>query len=233
VRNTASNGIAMSVENFSASSSDNTLLVSTQGTGDIVSFDSYHGTGSWDREFKFTNSGDGRCDGSWIGGGADYAEFFKLADVDEVIKPGDVIAMSPTIGYSVEKASASKNQLVLGVYSTNPVVVGNSSAEEDPKNAVLVGLMGVVPTHVCAENGAIHIGDFVTASSIEGVAAKAISSGMVIGRAMEDYTAATPGLIKVMVDVGYADLDNAGETESLRAEVQELKVLVEKLAGQQ
>jgi len=162
--NTAGDGIAMSLKNSSASSSDVVLLVSSLGTGDIARFDSYHGTGTWDPVFRFDNDGDGYCDGAWYGGGADYAEFFTKADAKEEIHPGDVIAMSPDKDYSVEKANASHNRLVLGVYSTNPVIAGNSSAEGNPENSVLVGMIGVVPTKVCIENGGIQIGDFLTVS---------------------------------------------------------------------
>ena len=206
-RNSSASGIALSVENTSWSSGDNALLVSNKGsTGAIASFDSWHGTNSWDREFKFTNDGDGRCDGSWIAGGADYAEFFDKADPAEGFEPGDVICMSPDKGYSVIKAVAGREQLLVGVYSTNPAVVGNSSAEEDPDNAVLVGMMGVVPTKVSTENGPIAIGDFLALSSRDGVAAKATRSGMVIGRAMESYDGTSHGIIKVMVEPEWVQL---------------------------
>lgn len=233
-RNTASGGIALSVENSSTTSTDNALLVTTQGsTGDIASFDSWHGTGSWDREFRFTNTGEGRCDGSWVAGGADYAEYFPKSDLGAILEPGDLVAMSEKVSNTVEKAGIDKRQLLIGVYSTNPAFVGNSSAEEDPGNAVLVGLMGVVPTKVCIANGPILIGDFLTASSTEGVAAKAVSTGMVIGRAMENYDATTPGLIKVMVEVDWVSIDNGMDSEALRAEIQELRVMIGELTRQQ
>ena len=103
----------------------------------------------------------------------------------------------------------------MGVYSTNPAVVGNSSAEEDPDNAVLVGMMGVVPTKVSTENGPIAIGDFLALSSRDGVAAKATRSGMVIGRAMESYDGTSHGIIKVMVEPEWVQLERDYALEAL------------------
>jgi hypothetical protein len=232
--NTANTGIALSIENSSEYSSDNVLLITSRGSsGNLARFDSFHGpSGSWDIEFTFTNNGDGLCDGSWQGSGADYAEYFPKANAKEEMQPGDVIAMSSDTDYAVEKANASKKQLVIGVYSSNPVVVGNSSAEGGPDNSIIVGLMGVVSTRVCTENGPIKIGDFVTTSSLEGVAAKAVSSGMVIGRAMENYNGASTGMIKVMVDVSWVEMDHSTELESLRAEIQQLREMVTQFSQQ-
>ena len=232
--NTLPGGIALSIENSSNTSSDNVLLITSQGsTGNLASFDSYHGTGTWDREFRFTNTGDGRCDGTWITGGADYAEFFPMFDPAEVLESGDVIAISDKKGYTVEKATASKNQMVLGVYSTKPAVIGNSNAEEDPENAALVGLIGVVPTKVCTENGPIRIGDFISVSSTPGIAAKALASGMMIGRALENYDGTGQGMIKVMVDVNDVSLDIRQELEALNAQVRELRDMVSSLSDQE
>lgn len=200
VTNSASNGLAMIIENSSSISNDNVVLISQKGsTGDIMSLDSYHGTGSWDREFRFTNNGDGRCDGSWIGGGADYAEYFPKADTSIDYEPGDVMLISPK-GYAVETMGEKSSNRILGVYSTKPLVIGNSSAEADPENSVLVGLLGVIPTKVSVENGPIKVGDFITSSSKAGIAMKATSPCMVIGRALENFDGKGEAKIKVMVN---------------------------------
>ena len=96
----------------------------------------------------------------------------------------------------------------------------------------MVGLLGVVPTKVCTENGEIKIGDFLTISSIDGVAMKAISSGMVIGRAMEDYDASIPGLIKVFVSPQWVIRDNSTNTKILEARIQKLEAQLENLIHQ-
>jgi hypothetical protein len=231
-KNTASAGIALAVENSSSSSSDNALLVTNYGsTGNLASFDSYQGSNTWNRRFRFTNGGQGRSDVGWVGGGADYAEFFPKADPSKEYEPGDVISMSAMISYSVESAVVQDPNLMLGVYSTNPVVIGNSSAEKDPDDAVLVGLMGVIPTKICDENGSVRIGDFLTISSTPGVAMKATKSGMVIGRAMEDFSEGQTGMIKVYVEVDWVQFDDKDreiealqhQTEKLQSEAQVLR----------
>ncbi len=238
--NTAAGGIALSVINRSTSSTDNVLLVQNFGSvGNLASFDSWQGNGTWERRFKFSNDGNGSCDGSWTAGGADYAEFFPKADPSIEYEPGDVIAMSAKIGYTVESGDVQNPNLILGVYSTNPAIVGNSSAEKDPDDAVLVGLMGVIPTKICDENGPVRIGDFLTISSTPGVAMKATKSGMVIGRAMEDFSENLTGMIKVYVEVDWVQINDGeseikalqSETQALRSEIDELKSLVKNLTN--
>jgi len=241
--NTSSSGLALIVENSSNSSSDNTLLVSQKGTGDIVSFDSYHGTGSWDREFKFTNNGDGRCDGSWIAGGADYAEFFPKADINTEYEVGDIITMSPNKTYTVEGATKENAQLIIGVYSSNPAIVGNAEAEKDPENSVLVGMVGVIKTKVNTENGAIKIGDYITISSTPKVGMKATKNCMIVGRAMDNYDSEGTGIINVLVETDWyynteegnitsSEIKNTlnkqqSDIEILKAEIEQLKQILE------
>ena len=56
-----------------------------------------------------------------------------------------------------------------------------------------VALAGRVPVKISLENGDIHRGDYLTSSSIKGYAMKATSGGLIIGRAMEDFTSSNIG----------------------------------------
>lgn len=195
-------GIAQILETTNQENDDTTLLIVQRGNesnSDFIRLDAYPPAG-WNRRFRFTSSGDGRCDGSWIGGGADYAEYFPKAEPLETFEPGDVVLLS-TKGFSVEKGEEPYSKRIAGVYSTNPVVVGNSTAEKDPENQVLVGMMGVVPTKVITDNGTIEVGDFITAAGTKGCAMKANKPGMVIGRALEPYNGKGVGKIKVYVNI--------------------------------
>ncbi len=229
--NTASNGLSMIIINSNSSSTDNALLVTQKGTGDIASFDSYHGTTGWDREFRFTNTGDGRCDGSWIAGGADYAEFFPKADITKEYEVGDIITMSPIKAYTAEGATINNDKLILGVYSSNPAIIGNSQAEKDPENSVLVGLVGVIKTKINTENGPIKIGDFITISSTPKVGMKATENCMVVGRAMDNYDKDGTGLINVLVKVEWYyntaedDITSSGITDILKKQEQKINSL--------
>jgi len=243
--NSSSSGLAMIIETSSYASSDNTLLVTQRGsTGDIASFDSYHGSSTgWDREFKFTNNGDGRCDGSWIAGGADYAEFFPKANINIEYEAGDIITMSPNKTYTVEGATKENAQLMIGVYSSNPAIVGNAEAEKDPENSVLVGMVGVIKTKVNTENGPIKIGDYITISSTPKVGMKATKNGMVVGRAMDNYDSKGTGMINVLVETDwYYNTEEGNITSSeikntlnkqqydieiLKSEIEQLKQILE------
>jgi hypothetical protein len=68
-----------------------------------------------------------------------------------------------------------------------------------------MGVIGVIPTKVCLEGGAIKRGDLLVTSSTPGAAMKAdpekVRIGQVIGKALEDYNATGIGKIKVLVSI--------------------------------
>ena len=74
---------------------------------------------------------------------------------------------------------------------------------------VPLGVIGVIPTKVCGENGPIKRGDLLVTSSVKGHAMKAISkngdgvfpSGAILGKALENFDGNGKGLIKVLVNV--------------------------------
>ena len=236
--NSAPLGIALMAENSSTTSSDAAVLFTQKGSsGDILALDSWHGTGSWDREFRFTNTGNGMCDGSWTGGGADYAEYFIKTDPSKEYEPGDVIEVSAK-GKTVESSTSEYSTKVVGVFSTNPVVIGNGSSDGAPENSVLVGMMGVVPTKVTNMNGEIKVGDFITSSSIQGVAMKADKPCLIIGRALESYNSKDVSKIDVLVNPGWAGNEAQiiehntrlnkieEENEKLKKEIEEIKKVI-------
>jgi hypothetical protein len=144
--------------------------------------------------------------------GSDFAEAFDALGGKESFEPGDVVVISVAKSGSVEKSSKTYDVRVVGVYSTRPGVVG---ADKDgvtrlDQNDIPVAIMGVVPTKVTAENGAIEPGDLLTTSSLPGHAMKAppVASngsnwyppGTIIGKALEPLRSGT-GLIKVLINV--------------------------------
>ncbi len=221
---TGTQGIALMAHNTSTSSTTEALIVNKEnGTGNIVRFDQGD---PWNIRFAFTLDGNGRCDGSWTGGGADFAEFFELEDHSAQYEPGDVVLLSEK-GYYVETGAEPYSERILGVYTTNPVVVGGATAEADPQNSIPVGLIGVCPTKVCAENGPVETGDYLTASSTPGVAMKATRPCMVIGRAMDSFSGDGTGKINVFVNAGWHD--NGDVYQKLETENAELRRRIEQL----
>ncbi|MNL82329.1 hypothetical protein D3C87_2096790 [compost metagenome] len=68
-----------------------------------------------------------------------------------------------------------------------------------------MGVIGVIPTKVCLEGGAISRGDLLVTSSIPGVAMKAdpdkVKIGQVLGKALEEYNDKEVRKIKVLVNI--------------------------------
>jgi len=90
-------------------------------------FRGYSGNGSTDYtdlEFNLRGDGNGYCDGSWSGGGADYAEYFEWADGNPL--------NDDRVGYSVALVNnqikiAEAGDTVIGVISGSPSVVGDAA----------------------------------------------------------------------------------------------------------
>ncbi|MBI2036678.1 site-specific integrase [Candidatus Microgenomates bacterium] len=130
----------------------------------------------------------------------DLAEYYGS---DGTLTAGDLVVINKekppvavddplNIGKTSSKAWIQKSagipyqKEVIGIVSTNPSSesLGRDlfSVEEHP---VPVGLAGRVPVKVSTENGPIETGDYLTSSSIPGVAMKATRAGQVVGKALE------------------------------------------------
>ena len=147
--------------------------------------------------------------------GADLAEYYYAADPS--IKPGDVVSLDPTHEAGIKKSTGRGDETVLGVISTEPgMVLGDIDIntnvrvlnEEETKNlgerrALPLALAGRIPVNVSTENGAIVAGDYLTASSIPGVAMKATKSGRVLGQALFGHDKNEIGAVMMFVNNTY------------------------------
>ncbi len=229
IENTNGGGVAAHILNSSDDSEDLAFLVSNKGTGDIVGFDSWHGNGSWDREFKVDYVGNAYCDGAWHTAAADFAELFKTIEDVDFYEPGEIMMIGEA-SYTAHRCNDENKSHILGVYSEKPGIIGNSSMEEeDNEGKIPVGLLGVIDTKVCAENGDVEIGDFITISSTPGVGMKATQSAMVVGRALESLVNSDDGKIKVFVNVHWVEINSGKEISELKKENQELKQQINKI----
>ena len=100
------------------------------------------------------------------------------------------------------------SRLVGGVYASKPgVLLVDKGIEGSLARTVPLGVMGIVPTKVCDEGGAIRPGDLLVTSSREGHAMKGdrakLEFGVVLGKAIEAFDAGSSetGLVKVFVNV--------------------------------
>jgi len=80
--------------------------------------------GSQDREFTLRGDGNAFADGTWAGGGADYAEYFEWSDgnLDEEDRRGISVVLD---GNQIRPAFDDEDPI--GVISGNPSVVGDAA----------------------------------------------------------------------------------------------------------
>ncbi|MBC6493057.1 hypothetical protein BC349_18535, partial [Flavihumibacter stibioxidans] len=156
---------------------------------------------------RIDKAGRGYFNGGTQINGADVAEFFNVEGSVNTYEAGDVLEISTDSDRKVVKSSGPYSTLVAGVYATRPGVL---LTEEEAVNNTLdygvpMGVIGVIPTKVCLEGGAIKRGDMLVTSSISGVAMKAdpdkVKVGQVLGKALQDFNGNGVGKINVLVSV--------------------------------
>ena len=83
-----------------------------------------YSNGLSDIEFNLRGDGTGLCDGTWTGGGADYAEYFEWSDgnPDEEDRRGISVVLD---GDKIREALPNEDPI--GVISGNPSVVGDAA----------------------------------------------------------------------------------------------------------
>jgi hypothetical protein len=157
-------------------------------------------------QIRFDLTGKGFFNGGTQTGGADVAEAFEVEGTVQQYEPGDVLVISINADRKLEKSAASYSTLVAGVYATKPGVLLTERNIDDPHDdTVPLGVVGVIPTKVCGENGPIRRGDLLVTSSLSGHAMKGTERermlGAVLGKALENFDGDGRGVIKVLVNV--------------------------------
>ena len=160
------------------------------------------------REFHFDGAGNAHAAGTFMGGGADFAESVAAAGKRADYQPGDVMIIDDAGDRSLAKSQESYSTLVAGIVSTKPGVLAslhNSTTLAGQKaieGEVPLAVVGIVPCKVSAENGAIHAGDLLVTSSTAGYAMKGTDRarmlGAVVGKAMQALESGK-GVIEVLV----------------------------------
>jgi hypothetical protein len=161
---------------------------------------------------RIDKTGQGFFNGGTVNSGADVAEVFEVEGSVKEYEPGDVLVISETTDRTVEKSSSANSRKVVGVYATKPgVLLTEKGIDDSLGNTVPMGVIGVIPTKVCLENGVIRRGDLLVSSSEKGKAMKAVPAivngieiypqGALIGKALENFEGSGNGLINVLVNV--------------------------------
>ena len=109
--NSTANGSGVIIETASAPSTGFQHLLAMANNGADV-------------QFRLRGDGNGYCDGSWSGGGADYAEFFEWVDGNPAAEDRRGVCVT-LVGNKIMPAKDGDS--IIGVVSTNPSVVGDSA----------------------------------------------------------------------------------------------------------
>lgn len=101
-------------------------LLSSRSASSVFEFMTCRSNGGADVEFVLRGDGNGVCDGSWTGGGADYAEYFEWLDgnPDAEDRRGLSVVLD---GDKIRPALAGEQPI--GVISANPSVVGDGDID--------------------------------------------------------------------------------------------------------
>jgi len=169
-----------------------------------------------DVEFKVNGDGEVFADGSFTGGGADFAEMIAVSSGVFSVEEGDVLVIDPDNTRSIVKSATPRSTLVAGIYSTKPGFVGSERDWDKPSslqtstytmadmagefNEVPMAVVGIVPCKVSTENGAIRPGDLLVTSSTAGHAMRDDDpkNGTIVGKALGSLNAGS-GVIDVLV----------------------------------
>ena len=138
-------------------------------------------------------------------GNYDLAEDYPTKDT--TIEAGDIVAIDGDNDTHITKSQKAYDSTVIGIYSEKPGFRLSQIGTIGGDRAVPVALNGRVPVKVNNENGSIRKGDYLTTSSVPGVAMKATKPGQVVGKALQDFTGTT-GKITAFVNISFADPGN-------------------------
>jgi len=121
---------------------------------------------------------------------------------DELDAPtGTLMSLTATGDGAVAASTGATGANLVGVITdSEKQTLGNGTV-----TGVKVAISGRAAVRVSAANGAIGIGDFLTASDVPGVAVKATHPGMVLGRALRSWAgdASAEGMIPATIDVSW------------------------------
>lgn len=218
-------GLAYIGSDSAATTGASALLVSVPA-GSAADCRLISATRDFDTEFRVDGDGDVFADGAFSGGGADFAELFRVSGGAKTVEPADVLAIDPLDAGGLRMSEKARSTLVVGVYSTRPgfvaskrewdeaggdrrVLIGSEmvSKREYKLQDVLaefdevpVAVVGRVPCKATAENGPIRIGDLLVTSSTPGHAMRDDDPrvGTVLGKALEALPSGT-GVIEILV----------------------------------
>lgn len=153
-----------------------------------------------------------------------FAQSFNAASTykidDSQIQSGDIVIVGPET--EISRTNISYDYRIFGVAQDIPILVLRPATPSGELEKPIVRI-GDVNINVTNFNGEIRKGDYVTTSPVSGKGMKAVSSGYVIGIALEDaqFTDQTStvdqrqvrnGSVKLAIKIEYAELSGPKNT---------------------
>lgn len=186
--------------NYNTSNTNPVLTAEQRSNGSIAVFRS--GNPGAVNVARINSAGRGFFNGGTQASGADVAELVPHVSGAEP-QPGDVVEIDPEHPDHFRLAGSPNSTFVAGVISTAPGMLLNAPGADESVTppGVALALAGRVPVKVSAENGAVHPGDLLVASSTPGHAMRAPANpaiGTVIGKALESLDNGT-GTVQMLV----------------------------------
>ncbi len=187
------------------------LQADKAGSQDIAIFRSSTVSG-YVNQARIDRTGKGFFNGGTQTGGADIAESFEVDGRVADYRPGDVLVISTRTDRRVTRSAEPYSTRVVGVHATKPgVLLTERGIDESLVDMVPVGVVGVIPTRVSAENGAIRRGDILVTAATPGHAmrtdpvivngVKLYPTGAILGKALQEFAGPGTGTIIVLVNV--------------------------------
>ena len=168
------------------------------------------------------------CSGAPV---ADYAEMYPVTsglEYGDIVTTGTEMINTYDVGTDgnidwnkikgrvtrLVKSTDGYQQNVVGIVSDNKNDFSSTGYNiKDTDNPMPVALNGRVPVKVSPSSSPIKAGDYLTTSQVDtGMATRALRSGFVIGKALEDWSPASgQNMIMVFVEQGYYENGAAHE----------------------
>ena len=166
------------------------------------------GGGATAQRARIDRDGRGYFTGGTQTSGADFAESVDVEGAAESYEPGDVMVVSANGARRFARSESRLSPLVAGVYSTKPALLGSAhpdvaGTDDATDGQIPLGIVGIVPTKVCDENGPIRAGDLLVTSSVPGHAMRAPRRprpGTILGKALGELRSGT-GRIEILLSL--------------------------------
>ncbi|MCB0641919.1 MAG: hypothetical protein KDC44_09780, partial [Phaeodactylibacter sp.] len=157
---------------------------------------------------------------SYQSGSGDYAEWLEKANLAEVFRAGDIVAVS---NGKISKQTAKGDHYM--VVSLSPIVLGNMPPEAEKANYEMVAFMGQVPVRVL---GPVNAGDYILPSGNNDGIGRAVAREQmqideyqkIVGVAWTGSQSAGVNLINLAIGLNVNDL-----AIQLKKQEEELKAL--------